>query len=161
MKIANVLRHRRAAQLAALVVIGAVAAFISVTASANGRALDGAFCRTSTNSTLCLSLTWDGVAYGTNNRAELALRPGTYWITVKDDSVAHNFTLRSCPGATEPCGPGDGTAEDVTTVPDAPGEVTVKMELVHGTYRLFCSRPGHESGGMFVDFAVGGVGQVG
>jgi hypothetical protein len=108
-----------------------------------------------------MSVTWDGVTYGTPNRvASLSLRPGTYWITVNDDSTSHNFSLRSCPDSSSPCGPGAGSVQDLTTNPDAPGIVTTKIELGHGTYRLFCSAPNHEGRGMYADFSVGGVGQV-
>jgi hypothetical protein len=43
----------------------------------------------------------------------------------------------------------------------------MKILLKAGTYRLFCAAPGrtptspnHEASGMYVDFQVGGVGQV-
>ena len=48
--------------------------------------------------------------------------------------------------------------------------VTTKIHLDHGTYRLFCDVGNganfdtlgfHEKQGMYVDFVVGGVGQVG
>jgi hypothetical protein len=38
---------------------------------------------------------------------------------------------------------------------------TLKINLEHGTYRLFCDVPSHEAAGMYIDFEVGGVGQVG
>jgi hypothetical protein len=171
----QVLTRRGAVALAILAAIGAVAAYITMPASANGRSLDGAFCTlpvppaTAASSHICMSLTWDGVTYGTANPdAQLTLRPGTYWITVNDDSAGHNFSLRSCPGSTDACvaGTADSTSEDITTIGETPGEVTVKMNLSHGTYRLYCSTGGtgsngHEARGMRVDFAVGGVGQVG
>jgi len=158
----QVLTRRAILALSIVAAIGAVAAYFTMAASANGRGLEGAFCRTATGSTLCISLTWDGVTYTRASEEGLSLRPGTYWITVNDDSVFHNFSLRSCPDATDNCAPGsaDATVDDLTTIPDAPGEVTVKMELKHGTYRLFCARAGHEAGGMYVDFSVSGVGQV-
>jgi len=143
--------------VALFVVIGA--AVYGVTASASGRALEGAFCTTNTGSPICMALTWDGVEYGTRNRADLSLRPGTYWLTVDDTSRFHNFSLRSCPDSDSPCESGD--VQEITGIPDAPGEVTVKLRLAHGTYRLFCETGNHETLGMFVDFAVGGVGQVG
>ena len=136
-----------------LVVIGA-GAICSPTAPAIGRGADGALC-----TGLCMSLTWDGTAYGTNNRADLALQPGTYWLTVNDPSRFHNFELRSCPGGTSACTSGD--AQAITTVPDTPGAVTFKTLLKHGTYRLFCAAPNHERLGMYVDFEVGGTGQTG
>ena len=36
-----------------------------------------------------------------------------------------------------------------------------RFMLKHGTYRLFCDATGHEAAGMYVEIAVGGVGQVG
>lgn len=172
---AQVLTRRIAVVLAAFAAIGAVAAYLTMTASATGRALEGAFCTlpvppaTNATSHLCMSVTWDDVTYGTPNPgASLSLRPGTYWITVNDNSVGHNFSLRSCPDSTSRCvaGTEGSTSEDITTIGDAPGEVTVKMNLEHGTYRLYCSTGGsgangHEARGMFADFAVGGKGQVG
>ena len=141
--------------VALFAVIAAVTVYV-VTASASGRALEGAFCTTNTGGFLCMSLTWDGVEYGTRNREALSLRPGTYWITVNDPSRFHNFALRSCPDSASPCGSGD--VDELTTVAGTPGEVTIKLPLEHGTYRLFCTP--HEGSEMFVDFAVGGVGQV-
>jgi uncharacterized cupredoxin-like copper-binding protein len=157
----KVSRGRTAVLLAALAVTGAIAAYTVLAASADGRSLQGAFCATSTGNHFCISLTWNGVEYGTNNRADLALRPGTYWITVNDNSPFHNFALRSCPDATSSCETGDGSVQELTTIPDASGEVTTKILLQHGTYRLFCAAAGHESAGMYVDFEVGGEGQVG
>ena len=108
---------------------------------------------------------------------------GTYWITVDDPLDSHNFELRSCPGATAPCGPGQGAEQELTPVcnddpanPDlfkcgtntetAANDIvkTVKIVLKHGTYRLFCDAQQpvvHESAGMYIDIEVGGVGQVG
>jgi hypothetical protein len=105
-----------------------------------------------------MAITWDGVEYGTRNREALSLRPGTYWLTVNDAVTFHNFALKSCPGSDTTCESGD--VQEITTIPGTPGEVTVKLNLGHGTYRLFCQLGNHESRGMFVDFAVGGVGQV-
>lgn len=158
---AQVLTRRIALALAALAAVGAVAAYATMTASANGRTLEGAFC-----TGLCMSINWDGVTYGKPNPgAELELRPGTYWFTVTDTSTFHNFSLRSCPDSTDLCTSANPAAgvdgvDEITGVPDTPGEVTKKFELKHGTYRLFCARPGHEAGGMFVDFTVAGVGQL-
>ena len=111
--------------LAAFAAIGAVAAYLTMTAFATGRGLDGAFCTlpvppaTNATSHICMSLTWDGVTYGTPNPdASLALRPGTYWITVNDNSAGHNFTLRSCPDSTSACvaGTESSSFEDITTI---------------------------------------------
>ena len=142
------------------VAVGAIGAY-SVTASADGRALEGAFCTTNAGVParfFCMALTWNGVEYGTRNREPLALRPGTYWLTVNDPAAGHNFALRSCPDSDQACT--TGPVEEVTTVAGTPGEVTVKLNLQHGTYRLLCEP--HETlfAGMYVDFAVGGVGQT-
>ena len=144
--------------IALFVVLGAVVLY-GVTASASGRALEGGFCTTNTGGRLCMALTWDGVEYGTRNRTDLSLRPGTYWLTVNDANQFHNFTLRSCPDSDSTCDSGD--VQEIITVPGTPGEVTLKLRLEHGTYRLLCDAANHEGGGMYVDFAVGGVGQVG
>jgi hypothetical protein len=154
------------AAIAALSAAGTIAAFWSTAASADGRSLQGAFCMTNTTpmSMLCMQLTWDGVTYGTNNRADLELRPGTYWLSVTDDSPFHDFALRSCPGSTSPCNSTNpaATATEITTAAFAtPDPVTDKIQLDYGTYRLYCNVDGHEGRGMYVDFEVGGVGQLG
>jgi hypothetical protein len=166
--------HRIGFLAAALVTVGVIAAFATVASFADtgggnstdpGRALAGAFCTvTGTTNHLCMQITWDGVTYGTNNRSsDLTLRPGTYWITATDTSAFHNFELRSCPGSTSACGTGAGDELPITgdSVADTPGDVAVKVNLDAGTYRLFCDAPGHEAGGMYVDFQVAGVGQLG
>jgi hypothetical protein len=113
----------------------------------------------------------------------LTIRPGTYWITVDDPLDSHNFELRSCPGATAPCGIGQGTEQALTPVcnddplnPDLfkcgtntetaanPIVATLKIELKPGWYRLFCDAQQpvvHEHAGMYIDIHVGGVGQTG
>jgi hypothetical protein len=159
------MRARIGVLIVALAVISAIAAYSAMTASADGRTLEGAFCTKGPippfSNGQCMSLTWDGVTYGTLNRADLTLRPGTYWLTVNDNSSAHDFTLRSCPDADTPCVDGAGTETPITDDPGKPGLVTITVLLKHGTYRLFCDNDGHEAGGMYVDFEVGGVGQVG
>lgn len=122
-----------------------------------GRQLVGAFC---TNSNAlpkpgaCIALSSDGQTAqgytGAPNRV-LTLRPGTYWLSVNDDSTAHNFSLQ---------GPG-GLDQDITGIADTPGWVTVKIHLTHGSYTLFCDADAHRADGMYVDIEVGGVGQVG
>lgn len=163
---ANSSRGRVAVLLAALTAVGAIAAyaFMAGAASAHGRTLGGDFC-TFNGSMFCMTLTWDGVAYGTPNRADLALRPGTYWLTVNDTSAMHDFALRSCPGSTLPCNATNpaATTAQFTTQAGTPGEVTEKTLLRYGTYRLYCDVGNgfHETRGMYVDFEVGGVGQLG
>jgi hypothetical protein len=39
--------------------------------------------------------------------------------------------------------------------------MTKQVVLKHGTYRLFCDAGTHEASGMYIEIAVGGVGQVG
>jgi hypothetical protein len=175
--------------LSALAVTGIIAAFIVGTGSADvGRTLTGVFC---TDNHTCMALTLDdgSVFTGKVPRADPAqpdvtLRPGTYWITVTDNSDFHNFSWRSCPGSTDVCTAANpasgGEDEDITPICNEPlnpvtGKcpntnplpaadvitVTKQVVLKHGTYRLFCDAPNHEAGGMYVEIAVGGVGQVG
>lgn len=157
-------KRRIAALVLGLGAAGAVAAFTVEGASAEGRTLDGAFCAIANNHT-CMTLSFDGVAHGTPNRDDFALRPGTYWLSVFDNSGQHDFVLRSCPGTDSPCTAGNGTTQQITTIGENDSgtglHVTVKLNLEHGTYRLYCDAPFHEAGGMYVDFAVGGAGQVG
>jgi hypothetical protein len=159
-------RGRVGLLLATFAVVGVVAAYYSATtASADGRTLTGDFC--TTPNMFCMTITWDGVAYGTPNRDELGLRPGTYWLTLDDTAAGHDFALRSCAGSTITCDSLNplGSETELTT----PAEVdtsTVKLLLTHGTYRLYCNVGegkvfAHEGRGMFVDFSVGGEGQIG
>jgi hypothetical protein len=173
-------RARTAALLAALAAVGAIAAYAVGTASAQGRTLTGQFgfdvatgtsyyqhCGPPANPGFTILLTEDGQPVS-------SLRPGTYWLTVTDNCKNHNFELRSCPGSDSPCDPGSGGVEqeitpvnDPNTADGATGTVTMKIHLVHGTYRLFCDAPVATGGthetvfNMYADFAVGGVGQVG
>ena len=149
------MKKRWMAALASLAVAAAVTAVVVGAASADGRQLTGAFC---TNAQAmpkpgaCISLAFDGqTAQGYTGSQErvLTLRPGTYWLTVNDTSTAHNYSLE---------GP-DGSDQDITGIADAPGLVTVKVNLTHGTWVLFCDP--HRPMGMYVDLEVGGVGQVG
>jgi hypothetical protein len=176
-------RGRVAVLLAALATVGTVVAYAAATAAADGRTLEANFCGTSH---ACMTITFDGATVGTPTRTDatqpdLTLRPGTYWITVTDNSNFHNFSLRSCPGSTALCTSDNpasgGVDEDITPICNDPltpagscprtnpaANVIVepiKVNLEHGTYRLFCDAPGHEGAGMYVEIAVGGVGQVG
>jgi hypothetical protein len=166
MKTATSRRGSIAVLFAALVVLGTTAAYTAATASADGRTLTGDFCTLGTNM-FCMTITSDGVKYGTPNRDPLALRPGTYWLTVNDNNTGHDFALRSCQGSTLTCDTLNplGTSSQITTRTGT-GTVTMKLLLTHGTYRLYCdvgagTAFAHEGRGMFVDFSVGGVGQVG
>jgi hypothetical protein len=138
------------ALVAVLVTVGPIA-----TGSAEGRQLDGQFCRhvgALPMAGACISLSYDGqTAQGYTGSPDrtIALRPGTYWLTVNDNSAVHNFSLASP----------DGSAQDITGVTDTPGQVTIKVDLTPGTWSLYC-RP-HLAFGMFVSIEVGGVGQVG
>jgi hypothetical protein len=138
--------------LAALVPGGIAAADTAV-----GRQLVGEFC---TNSQAqpkpgaCLSLTFDGQTaegYTNSPNRTLVLRPGTYWLSVNDESTAHNFSLETP----------DGLDQDITGIAATPGWVTLKIQLKHGTYTLFCDADDHRADGMYVQIEVGGVGQVG
>ena len=205
-------RRSIAVLLTTLAAAGAIAAYTTATASADqGRTIVGNFCLS--DHLFCISAGLAGQTpvegYGVDGNGGichtpppttgpppggpaycvpsgtgmLTLRPGTYWITVDDPLDSHNFELRSCPGSTAPCGPGQGAKQELTPVcnddpanPDlfkcgtntetAANEIvkTVKIDLKHGTYRLFCDAVQpvvHESAGMYVDIEVGGVGQVG
>ena len=123
--------------------------------SDEGRQLAGVYC-TNPNAMpkpgACISLSFDGQTaqgYTDSPSRVLALRPGIYWLSVTDNSAAHNFSLESP----------DGIDQDLTGVADAPGTVTVKVDLTHGSWVLFCDP--HRAMGMYVDIEVGGVGQVG
>ncbi len=170
-----------AASFATLALAGGVIAYMASTASAQGRTIDGTFCMPTVNGVMqmfCMQTTFeDQTAEGyTNHPATLTLDPGTYWLTVHDNSTGHDFALRSCPGSTSPCVAGVGVpvqevtskADDCMTSTDpnacATG-VTVKLLLKAGTYRLFCDVGNnndftttgfHESHGMYVDINVVG-----
>ncbi len=131
------------------------AAALATPVSADGRQLVGEFC---TNAQAhpkpgaCIALSFDGQTaqgYTDSPNRVLELRPGTYWLTVNDNSSAHNFALE------DP----SGSVQVITGVADTPGWVTTKIELTHGTWQLLCVP--HDEFGMFVDIEVGGVGQVG
>jgi hypothetical protein len=141
-----------AALLAALFAVGPAAAV-----SAEGRHLVGEFCtnpQALPKPGACISLSYGGetaMGYTDAPNRVLTLEPGTYWLTVNDNSTAHNFSLESP----------NGLEQDVTGVADTPGWVTVKVHLAHGAYVLFCDADDHRADGMYVDIEVGGVGQVG
>lgn len=177
--------------LAALAAVGSFAAYSVATASAQGRTIDGAFClSTTTPFCLQATFDGQTVMnYGTGTgcgpltpanctptaNGPLALRPGTQWIAVTDNHNAHNFELRSCPGSTTACTDTNGAETQITPVCNTTGSPTpcggttttaiisdtLKINLKHGTYRLFCDTMGHEAAGMYIDFVVGGDGQVG
>lgn len=155
-------KHRGLALLAALAVVGAFAACAVGTSSAAGRELDGSFCTHAVSGSpfppgLCIELSFDGqTTQGYyNSPGLLALRPGTYWLTVTDTSPFHNFSLT---------GP-NGLDMDITGVaegsPTAPVVTTVKVNLQPGSYTLLCDADSHAAAGMYIDIEVGGVGQVG
>jgi hypothetical protein len=106
-------KHRIAVLFAVLNAVSAIAISTAGAASADGRTLVGSFCTllppaTAVTSHICMTITFDGVTVGTPTRTDptqpdLALRPGTYWITVSDNSNFHNFSLRGCPGSTSLC----------------------------------------------------------
>ncbi len=139
---------RIVAALAAALVTALIAVSVGAPAIKDGRGLDGAFGSASCGpaSGLPITLSEDGQSVDT-------LRPGTYWITLNDPCPTHNFVLNDAQVSN-----GDG---DVLTGPisDTPGIVTLKIQLKHGTYRLYCGNLNHKN--MFVDFTVGGVGQTG
>jgi len=123
--------------------------------SDDGRQLSGVFCSNPNampKPGACMQLSFgDQTAQGYTDSSDrtLTLRPGVYWLTVDDNSTAHNYSLESP----------DGSDQDLTGVTDTPGAVTYKVNLSHGTWVLFCEP--HRAMGMYVDIEVGGVGQVG
>jgi Copper binding proteins, plastocyanin/azurin family len=152
------MKQKKVVAFAALALAaGAVATGFGVVGarSDDGRQLNGVYCSNPNampKPGACIQLSFaDQTAQGytdSPNRA-LALRPGVYWLTVDDNSSAHNYVLESP----------DGTDQALTGVTDTPGAVTYKVNLKHGTWVLFCAP--HRAMGMYVDMNVGGVGQVG
>src|SRR5262245_13411930 len=156
MTMASSLRRRVVFLFATLSIVVVVGAQHSAApASADIPTLTGDFC-TFNGSMFCMTLTSNGVAYGTPNRSVLALKPGAYTLTVNDNTAAHNFVLRSCPGSTTPCDAGNplGTVTVITTQAQV-ATVSVPLNLTAGTYRLYCSVDAHEARGMFADFEAG------
>lgn len=148
------MRFKPASYLVPLaIVVGCV--LTATPASAEGRQLVGEFCSNShakPKPTACMSVSFDGQSaqgYTDSPNRAMELRPGTYWLTVNDNSPAHNFALE------DP----SGSVQVITGVADTPGWVTVKVDFTHGTWRLLCVP--HDEFGMYVDIEVGGVGQVG
>ena len=69
-------------------------------------------------------------------KAVKTLKPGSYTITVKDQSTSHDFHLF-----------GPGVKNVITTVPFK-GTKKVTVTLKAGKYNFYCSVPGHEDAGM-------------
>ena len=157
------LPRRVFALLATLAAIGVTAAVMVPTAAADGRPLDGTFCSHFVSGSpfppgLCIQLvSADETVQGYfDSSGQISLRPGNYWLTVVDNSNAHNFTLQ---------GP-NGLDMDITPVPNGgtPAPVipeTVKVHFDHGTYMLLCDADSHAVDGMEITINVGGTGQVG
>ena len=201
---------RRVLALAAALSLLAVMAGPAAAQEDFGRTIQGSFCLT--DHLFCIRASVDGQApvegYGVDGNGGicakpgsavggpqycvpsgtglLTIRPGTYWIIVDDPLNTHNFELRSCPGSSSPCGPGQGSEQTLTPVcnddpahPDvfkcsttnpfpekAANDIvtTLKLDLKPGTYRLFCDAQKpvvHENAGMYIDIQVGGVGPAG
>lgn len=157
------LLRRVFAFLATLAAIAVTAALVVPAAAADGRPLDGTFCSQFVSGSpfppgLCIQLaSTDATVQGYfDSPGQISLRPGNYWLTVVDNSNAHNFTLQ---------GP-NGLDMDITPVSNGatPAPVitaTVKVHLDHGTYMLLCDADSHAVDGMEITIDVGGVGQVG
>ncbi len=150
------MRHGRIGALA-IALVGTTMMIGNVMAADDvGRQLSGSFCSNPNalpKPGACMQLSFDGTTvqgYTGSTDRTLALQPGVYWLTVDDNSAAHNFSLEDPTGA----------SEDITGVPDT-GIVTVKVLLLHGTYTLYCAADDHRGDGMYVTIDVGGVGQVG
>lgn len=134
-------KKRAAAVLAGLVAAGVAGGLVAAPASADGRDLAASFCAHAVAGSpyppgLCIQLDAGGQSvqgyYG--SPGSISLRPGDYWLTVTDNSNAHNFTL---------AGP-DGSDVDITPVNNGatPAPViteTVKIHLDHGSYTLSAS----------------------
>jgi hypothetical protein len=157
-------RPRRVfALVTTLAAVGAAAALLVPTAAADGRPLDGTFCSHAVSGSpfppgLCIQLaSADQTVQGYfDSPGQISLRPGNYWLTVVDNSNAHNFTLQ---------GP-NGLDMDITPVSNGGTPVpviteTVRVRLDHGTYTLLCDADSHAADGMRITISVGGVGQVG
>lgn len=143
-----------------LALVGTVTAFFVAfgpigAGSAEGRQLVGQFCTHQgalPKAGACISLSFNeqtAQGYTASPDREIALRPGTYWLTVTDNNALHNFSLESP----------DGSDQDITGIADTPGSVTIKVNLTHGTWTLFCAP--HRVFGMYVLMNVGGEDQVG
>jgi len=101
-----------------------------------------------------------------NGQPVTSLQPGTYWLTVTDHCANHNFELRSCPGSTTACDPNSqGAEQQITGMNETIGTETIQINLVPGTYRLFCDAMtatgvSHEVAfAMYADFKVGAAAQ--
>jgi hypothetical protein len=148
------IKHRGRALLAAVAVVAAVAACSVAVASADGRGLAGSFCSHAVAGSpfppgLCIQLTFDGQTvqgyYGSPGR--IRLNPGTYWLTLTDNSNAHNFSLTGPNGLDEDFTPVDNGGMPVITT-------TVKIHLDHGSYTLLCDNDGHADAGMEIHIDV-------
>jgi hypothetical protein len=134
----------------------ALTTYVSLAAArtTDGRQLTGAFCMNPNalpKPMACIQLSFDGrtvQGYTGSTERTISLQPGTYWLTVDDNSPSHNFSLENP----------DGVDQDVTGVADAPGSVTVKVHLTRGRWVLFCDP--HRSFGMYVNLEVRGDGQA-
>jgi hypothetical protein len=161
MTMASSLGRRALFLLATLSLLLVVAAQHSAaTASADSPTLTGDFCNVP--NAICMTITWNGVKYGTPNRVtgapnDLALKPGVYTLTVNDTSAGHNFFLRSCVGSTVVCDRNNPFASAVMITGTAQtGTVSVPENFLPGTYRLYCQVDSHETIqlGMYADFRV-------
>ncbi|HVC76014.1 MAG TPA: hypothetical protein VND96_05790 [Candidatus Micrarchaeaceae archaeon] len=136
------------------ILIAVMCAMAAIPASADGRELTGQFCsnpQALPKAGACMSLSFDGqtaTGYTNSPNRVLELRPGTYWLSVDDNSAAHNFALE------DPT----GNVDVITQVADTPGWVSVKVNFMPGTWRLLCVP--HDEFGMYVQIDVGGVGEV-
>ena len=121
--------------VAAFVLVGAIIASPGTGSNSEGRQLEG-----TVGPGFTISLKDEA------GEVVTSLRPGVYWLTVHDLSNRHNFHI---------FGP-DGLDEVVTTVPFT-GDVTVKIQVKHGTVEFQCDP---HVATMHGSFEVGGVGQV-
>ena len=111
----NNLKRLISVLIVTLAVVGVGVGYLASSSSAQGNTINGTFCMP-TMVMFCMQATFDGqTAEGyTNHEAALSLRPGTYSLTVDDDSTAHDFALRSCLAPTS-CAAPMGTTQELTT----------------------------------------------
>ena len=109
-----------------------VAVSAGMPAAKDGRQLNAEF-----GSASCGPASGLPIKLSEDDQAVTSLRPGIYWITLNDSCSSHNFVLNDAQVSN-----GDG---DVLTgpVPSTPGIVYLKLQLNHGTYRLYCGNLSH------------------
>jgi hypothetical protein len=119
----NTLKRLISVLFVTIAAVGVSVEYLASSSSAQGNTINGTFCMP-TMVMFCMQATFDGqTAEGyTKHEAALSLNPGTYSLTVHDDSTAHDFAFRSCPGSTSACVAGTNVAaQEVTSMAFAGG----------------------------------------